>query len=191
MSLSVIPSYILWISAFVAVFILLFLWHAYNSFIRQRNQVKNSFADIDVQLKRRASLIENLVALVREYAAHENKTFEDVAKARSAVQSPYGPRDVNKIDNMLTQSLKSLLAVAEAYPKLQASENYQSLQDQLKETEDTIAIHREEYNQSVLQFNTMIQTFPNLMVAGLFGFSEEELFTALPDDTEDVEVKPA
>lgn len=191
MSLSGIPPYILWTSVFVAVFILLFLWHSYNSFIRQRNQVKNSFADVDVQLKRRASLIENLVALVREYATHENKTFENVAKARSAVQAPYGPKDLNKIDNMLTQSLKSLIAVAEAYPKLQASENYQRLQDQLRETEDIIATHREDYNQSVLKFNTMVQTFPNLLVAGLFGFSEEELFSALPEDTTDVDVEAA
>lgn len=191
MNLSGISPYILWISAFIAVFTLLFLWHAYNSFIRQRNQVKNSFADVDVQLKRRASLIENLVALVREYAKHENKTFEEVAKARSAVQSPYGPKDVNKIENMLTHSLKSLLAVAEAYPKLQASDNYQRLQDQLKETEDIIAAHREDYNHSVLKFNTMIQTFPNLLVAGLFGFSEEELFSALPEDTIDIDVEAA
>lgn len=184
-----ISTTLLWIIAGLAVFLLLFLWSTYNAFITKRNQVKNSFADIDVQLKRRASLIENLVSLVREYAKHEKGTFESVAEARSALMKPYGPADVTKIENMLTQSLKSLIAVSEAYPKLQASENYQRLQDQLKETEDIIAGHREAYNQSVLEFNTMIQTFPNLLIAGLFGFKEEELFYASTFDKEDIKIQ--
>lgn len=184
-----IPTLVLWITAGIAVFLFLFLWSTYNGFITKRNQVKNSFADIDVQLKRRASLIENLVALVREYAKHEKGTFERVAEARSALMKPYGPKDVGKIENMLTRSLKSLIAVSEAYPKLQASDNYQRLQDQLKETEDIIADRREAYNQTVLEFNTMIQTFPNLLVAGLFGFKEEELFYASAVNKEDIIIK--
>lgn len=167
---------LLWILAGIAAFILLFLWAKYNGFITARNKVKTDFADINVQLRRRASLIENLVEVVREYAKHEKTTFSDVAKARSALENPHGPKDSAKADNMLTQTLKSLFAVSEAYPELRASENYQSLRGDIKETEDKIAQYREQYNQTVLDYNTTIQTFPNLLVANLFGFQEEELF---------------
>ncbi|MBI2337852.1 LemA family protein [Candidatus Daviesbacteria bacterium] len=167
---------LIWILAGIAAFILLFLWNRYNAFVTGRNKVKTDFADIDVQLKRRASLIENLVAVVREYAKHEKGTFTDVTKARSALEQPHGPKESAQADNILTQALKSLFAVSEAYPTLQASKNYQELRVDIKETEDKIASYRETYNQTVLNFNTMVQTFPNLLVANLFGFTEEELF---------------
>lgn len=167
---------LLWILAGIVVFILLFLWTKYNTFITARNRVKTDFADIDVQLRRRASLIENLVEVVREYAKHEKGTFSDVAKARAALETPHSPKDSAKADNMLSQTLKSLFAVSEAYPKLRASENFQSLRADIKETEDRVAQYRETYNQTVLDYNTTIQTFPNLLVANLFGFAEEELF---------------
>ncbi|MFH0937437.1 MAG: LemA family protein [Candidatus Daviesbacteria bacterium] len=186
-----LPTTTLWIIGGIFLFILFFLWFVYNAFVTKRNEVKAAFANIDVQLKRRASLIENLVALVREYAKHESRTFENVAKARSALVEPHGPRQTADIDNMLSQTLKSLLAVAENYPKLQASDNYQRLQNDLKETEDMIAGHREAYNQAVLDFNTMIQTFPNLLAASLFGFGEEELFQSPETDTQDVEITTA
>lgn len=157
-------------------FMLVFLWFTYNGFIRSRNRVKSDFADIDVYLKRRASLIENLVEVVKEYAKHEKETFLGVAKARSALNRPHGPKESEKIDNMLTDTLRSLFAVSENYPKLQASENFQRLQQDLKDTEDLIAQHREVFNQSVMRYNTTIQLFPNLLVAGLFGFDEEEFF---------------
>ncbi|MBI4130546.1 LemA family protein [Candidatus Roizmanbacteria bacterium] len=166
---------LLW-SAGIAAAILVFLWRRYNSFIAKRNQVKTDFADIDVQLKRRASLIENLVEIVREYAKHEKGTFTEVTKARLALEKPHGPKESQEIENMLTSTLRSLFAVSENYPKLQASENYKQLQDDLKQTENAIAHYRETYNQSVLDFNTAIQTFPNLLAAALFGFEEEELF---------------
>lgn len=181
----------LWISAGVLTLVFLFLWSAYNSFITERNKVKTFFADIDVQLKRRASLIENLVALVREYAKHEKSTFEDIAKARSALLLPHGPQESAKIEGMLSGALKSLLAVSENYPKLLASENYQSVQNDLRETENTIAGHREAYNQSVLDYNTMLQTFPNLLAARLFDFKEEELFEPKPGDTLDITLASA
>lgn len=167
---------LVWILAGLLAFILLFLWSKYNGFIAARNKVKTDFADIDVQLRRRASLIENLVEVVREYAKHEKTTFSDVAKARAALENPHGPKDSAKADNLLTSTLKTLFAVSEAYPELRASENYQSLRGDIKETEDRIAQYREQYNQTVLDYNTTIQTFPNLLVANLFGFQEEELF---------------
>jgi len=167
---------LLWILAGIIAFILLFLWNRYNAFVSGRNKVKTDFADIDVQLRRRASLIENLVAIVREYAKHEKTTFSDVAKARAALEKPHGPKDSAQADNMLTAALKSLFAVSEDYPDLVASKNYQELRTDIKETENLIAQYREEYNQTVLDFNTMIQTFPNLLVANLFSFPEEELF---------------
>lgn len=180
---------ILWILGGIVGFILLFLWNRYNAFVSGRNKVKTDFADIDVQLRRRASLIENLVAIVREYAKHEKTTFSDVTKARAALEQPHGPKESAQADNILTQALKSLFAVSEDYPDLLASENYQELRVDIKETENLIAGHREEYNQTVLNYNTMVQTFPNLLVANLFGFSEEELFEA--DKEAQAEVKLA
>ncbi len=167
---------LLWILTGVIAFVLLFLWNRYNAFVSGRNKVKTDFADINVQLRRRASLIENLVAIVREYAKHEKTTFSDVAKARAALEQPHGPKESAQADNMLTAALKSLFAVSEDYPDLLASKNYQDLRVDIKETEDLVAKYREEYNQTVLGFNTMVQTFPNLLVASLFGFPEEELF---------------
>lgn len=167
---------LLWILVAIAVFILLFLWAKYNGFIVARNKVKTDFADIDVQLRRRASLIENLVAIVREYAKHEKGTFTDVTKARTALEQPHGPKESAAADNILTQTLKSLFAVSEGYPDLLASKNYQDLRIDIKETENLIAQYREQYNQTVLDYNTTIQTFPNLLVAKLFDFGEEELF---------------
>lgn len=166
----------LWIQAGVIIFIVLYLWSTFNSFIRGRNAVKTDFADIDVQLKRRASLIENLVSIVREYAKHEKDTFQGVAQARSMLQQPHGPQQSAKIENMLSSTLRSLFAVSESYPKLQASENFKQLQEEIKQTEDAIATYRETYNQTVLNYNTSLQTFPNLLAAGLFRFTEEELF---------------
>lgn len=170
---------LLWILSGITAVVLLFLWSTYNSFIAQRNKVKTDFADIDVQLRRRASLIENLVAIVREYAKHEKSTFSDVAKARAALEQPHGPKESAKADNMLTAALKSLFAVSEDYPDLLASKNYQELRTDIKETEDKVADYREGFNQTVLDYNTMIQTFPNLLAASLFGFKEEELFETI------------
>lgn len=156
--------------------VFLYLWSTFNAFIVARNKVKTDFADIDVQLKRRASLIENLVETVRDYAKHERKTFQEVASARSMLDKPHGAKELAKVENMLSATLRSLFALSEAYPKLVASENYRRLQNDIKETENLIAQYRETYNQTVLDYNTAIQIFPNLLVAGLFAFGEEELF---------------
>ncbi|MBM3208859.1 LemA family protein [Candidatus Shapirobacteria bacterium] len=167
---------LLWILAGLIAFVLLFLWNRYNSFVSGRNRVKADFADIDVQLRRRASLIDNLAEIVREYAKHEKTTFSDVAEARAALEKPHSPKDSAVADNMLTSTLRSLFAVSEDYPDLLASTNYQQLRADIKETENLIANYREKYNQTVLGFNTMIDTFPNLLAANLFGFKDEELF---------------
>lgn len=164
-----------WVSV-VALVILLYIWSTYNAMIRKRNQVKTDFADIDVQLKRRASLIERLVDIVKEYSTHEKETFTQVAQARSHLDTSRTAGEHAKADNMLTATLRSLFSVVENYPKLQASENYQGLRQDIKDTEDNIAGYREEYNRTVQQYNNLLQTFPNVFVATLFQFTPEELF---------------
>jgi LemA protein len=159
-------------------FVLLWLWGAYNGFVTKKNQVKTDFADIDVQLKRRASLIENLANVVKGYAKHEEETFKGVAAARAALDTSKGAADSAKADNMLSSTLRSLFAVVENYPKLQANENFIQLQNDLRETENYIARVREEYNQTVRNYNNRVQTFPNLLAAALFGFKPEEMFSA-------------
>ncbi len=160
----------------VLVLTLLYLWATYNAFVTKRNQVKTDFSDIEVQIKRRASLIERLALMVKEYTKHEKETFEDVAKARSALDTSKTVKEKAKVENMLTETLRSLFMVTENYPKLEANENFLALREDLKETENFIAKYREEYNQSVQEYNNLTQTFPNLLAAWLFKFPEEELF---------------
>lgn len=162
-------------SVVLFVFIL-FLWSTYNSFVTKRNQVKTDLSDVEIQVKRRASLVEQLVQLVKDYAEHEKETFEGVAKARSALDTSKSVKDTAKAENMLSSTLRSLFMVAERYPELKASQNFMSLRDDLKETENRIAGYREEYNRSVQHYNTAIQVFPNLFAAMIFNFQEEELF---------------
>lgn len=168
--------HVLYLVSAVMFVILLYVWSTYNAMIRKRNQVKTDFADIDVQLKRRASLVERLVDIVKEYSTHEKNTFTQVAQARSALDTSHTAGEHAKADNMLTATLRSLFSVVENYPKLQASENYQGLRQDIKETEDNIAGYREEYNRTVQQYNNLLQTFPNILVATLFQFTPEELF---------------
>lgn len=167
---------ILGVISLLLFILILYLWSTYNSFITKRNQVKTDFSDIGVQVKRRADLIERLANLVREYATHEKGTFEEVAKARSALDTSKTVKDTARAENMLTATLRSLFMVVENYPKLQANENFLSLQKDLKETENLIANYREDYNKTVQDYNNSIQTFPNFLAAFLFRFREEELF---------------
>lgn len=161
----------------IFIFVLFFLWSHYNHFVVLKNQVKTDFSDIEIQLKRRTSLIERLASLVKEYATHEEKTFTQVAKARSMVDTSTTATEAAKADNFLTQTLRSLAVVVESYPKLQANQGYIDLQEQLEETEDSIASYREAYNQTVQNYNNSIQTFPALMAATIFGFNTEALFS--------------
>ena len=148
----------------------------YNKLVRARNRVDNAWAQVDVQLKRRADLIPNLVETVKGYAAHERGTFEAVTEARAAVQQARGPGEAAQAEGLLSQALGRLFAVAEAYPELQADENFRQLQGDLADTENKVAVSRQIYNDTVLTYNNAIQTFPAVMLAGPFGFSRREFF---------------
>lgn len=150
----------------------------YNNLVKLRNMVDNAWAQIDVQLQRRLDLIPNLVETVKGYASHERGTLDEVTQARSAVMSATTPEGKMQADNMLTGALKSLFAVAEAYPDLKANANFQQLQTELANTEDKISYMRQSYNDTVMKFNTAIQTFPAVVFAGMMGFTKRESFDA-------------
>lgn len=148
----------------------------YNSLITLRNRVREAFSDIDVQLKRRYDLIPNLVNTVKGYAAHEKGVFEKVTEARARAMGATGMHDKAAAENMLTGALKTLFAVAEAYPDLKASANFVELQRELRDTEDKIQAARRFYNTNVMALNTAIEVLPSNVVAGMFGFKKEEFF---------------
>ena len=162
----------------LAVIVILVLWViiAFNSLVRSRNRAKESWADIDVQLKRRYDLIPNLVNTVKGYAAHESSVFENVTKARAAAMSATGLADKGMAENQLAGALKSVFAIAEAYPDLKANQNFLSLQSELTDTEDKIQAARRFYNGNVRDFNTSIQVFPGSLIAGTFHFTTMEFF---------------
>ena len=168
-----------WIIALVAVvLLLLILVGIYNGLVRDRNRVDNAWSQVDVQLKRRYDLIPNLVETVKGYATHEQETFERVTQARSAAQSASGPAEQAQAENFLTSALRQLFAVAEAYPELRASENFQGLQAELSETENRIAVSRQIYNDTVLTYNNKVQQIPTNLVAAATGFKVREFFEA-------------
>ncbi|ODS38139.1 MAG: hypothetical protein A7316_00090 [Candidatus Altiarchaeales archaeon WOR_SM1_86-2] len=148
----------------------------YNGLVTLRGRVKNAWAQIDVQLKRRYDLIPNLIETVKGYAKHEREVFENVTKARTAAINAQGVAKQAEAENMLTGALKSMFAVAESYPNLKASTNFMQLQEELSGTENKIAYARQFYNDSVMEYNIRIQQIPNNIIASLFGFTREELF---------------
>lgn len=152
-------------------------------------RVKEAWSGIDVQLKRRTDLIPNLVETVKGYAKHEKGVFENVTKARSSLLSAKTPADKGKANTGLTAALKTLFAVAENYPQLKASENFKDLQNQLEDTEDKVAYARQFYNTNVLDYNTKIKVFPNVLLAQNLGFKEEEFFEAEEEERKKVKVK--
>ncbi|MDZ4168974.1 MAG: LemA family protein [Coriobacteriia bacterium] len=152
----------------------------YNRFVVLRNRVDNAWAQIDVQLKRRYDLIPNLVETVKGYAAHESKTLEAVVQARNIAMGAQSVADHGQAENMLTGALKSLFAVAEAYPDLKANQSFLDLQEKLSDAENKIAYARQFYNDTVMSFNTSIQSFPANLLAGMFGFAAREYFEAEP-----------
>lgn len=160
----------------------------YNGLVRSRNRVKEAWSGIDVQLRRRASLIPNLVETVRGYATHERETFEEVTRARSQLENAQGAADSAAANNMLTGALRHLFAVAENYPELRASENFQDLQQELSDIEEKIAFSRQFYNSNVLDYNNRIQTVPTVFIAGMFGFTREEFFEADEEGRAEVRV---
>ena len=171
----------------VALIVLFFVW-AYNGLVRLRNRVDNAWAQIDVQLKRRYDLIPNLVETVKGYAANERQTLEAVVQARNMAMSAQGPAQQAQAENMISGALKSLFALSEAYPDLKANQNFLNLQEELTGTEGRIAYARQFYNDSVQRYNTKIQTFPSVVIAGMFHFMAREYFEVEESDREPVRV---
>ena len=161
----------------------------YNGLIKLRNRVENAWAQIDVQLKRRYDLIPNLVETVKGYASHEKETLERVIQARNAAMSAEGPHEQAEAENMISGALKSIFALSEAYPDLKANQNFLNLQEELTSTEDRIAYARQFYNDTVNRYNTKIQTFPTVVLAGMFNFGEREYFEAEGEATDPVKVQ--
>jgi LemA protein len=173
----------------VIVLVIAFAIAIYNKLIRLRNTVKASWSDIDVQLKKRYDLVPNLVETVKGYASHEKSVFENVTKARSAAMHAATPADKARAENFLADTLKSLFAVAEAYPELKANINFMELQNQLKQLEDNIEYARRYYNAVVRDFNIVIESFPSNIIAGSFGFKQEEFFELEAPEAERKPVK--
>ena len=175
----------LWIILGVVAIVGIFIWVTYNSLVKLKIRVDEAWSDITVQLKRRADLIPNLINTVKGYAAHESSVFQAVTEARTAVMNAQGVGETAQAENMLEGALKSLFAVAEAYPDLKASENFVELQRELVDTEDKIQAARRFYNGGVRDLNTKIQVFPNNVFAGMLGFTQREFFEV--DDMATVE----
>jgi len=169
----------------IIVIILLTFWGIYNRIIRAENRIDNAWAQIDVQLKRRADLIPNLIETVRGYMKHERGTMESVTNARAAIMSAKTPKESMDANNMLTGALKTLFAVAENYPDLKANQNFLQLQDELTHTEDKIAYSRQHYNDSVLYFNNAIETFPGNFFARSMGRKAREMLQ-IPEASKEV-----
>src|SRR5260221_10819315 len=171
----------MWVAIIIVVVIvvlLLVLVAMFNKLVRLRNRAENAWAQVDVQLRKRYDLIPNLVETVKGYAAHERETFEAVTNARVQAQQAQGVAQQGQAENVLTQALGRLFAVAENYPQLRATENFQQLQAQLSETESNIAIARQVYNDTVLTYDNALETLPTSIIAGIFNFRAREYFQA-------------
>src|SRR5271154_3220036 len=178
-----------WALLAVIVLVCIFLIGMYNSLVQLKVRCDSAWSDIDIQLKRRHDLIPNLVETAKGYATHEKTTFEDIAKFRSMAMQATGPVDKAAAENQLTGALKSLFAVSENYPQLQASQQFTQLQSSLSEIEDAIQNARRYYNAVVRDLNTKIQSFPTSILAGMYGFQQKQFFEAATTDREPVAVK--
>jgi LemA protein len=167
---------VLVVVAVLAAVVGIYLWVTYNGLVTLNVRVDEAWSDITVQLKRRADLIPNLVEAVKGYAAQEKEVFESVTKARAATLSAQGPAEAAAAENMMQEALKSIFAVAEAYPQVQSSQNFLQLQGELVDTEDKVQASRRFYNGGVRELNTRIKIFPNNVFARSLGFSEREFF---------------
>jgi LemA protein len=174
----------------VAIIIVLavFLWFLYNSIIVAKMRVSEAFSQIDVQLKRRTDLIPNLVETVKGYAKHERELFEKVTEERASLVSAKGAQEKAEVNNQLSQTLKSIFAVAENYPDLKASQNFMELQEEISDTEDKIAYARQFYNSNVLDYNTKLKIFPNVIFAKALNFQDAEFFGATDEEKKPVKV---
>lgn len=178
-----------WILLIVIVVLIIWIIAMYNGLIRMKNRVDEAWSDIDVQLKRRHDLIPNLVNTVKGYAAHEKEVFDKVTTARAAAMGAGTAEAKGQAENMLSGALKSLFAVAEAYPDLKANQNFLELQRELTDTEDKIMAARRFYNGNVRDFNTKIQVFPTNIFAGMLNFAKREFFQAEAGEKENVNVQ--
>jgi len=178
-----------WVILCVVAVIVFWLIIVFNGLIRLKNRTQEAFSDIDVQLKRRHDLIPNLIEVVKGYAKHERELFEKVTQARASAVNAQGAAEKGKAENVLSETLKSVFAVAENYPELKASQNFLQLQDELSDTENKIQAARRFYNGNVRDFNTKIEIFPNNLVAGMLGFKKFEFFQAEAAEKENVNVK--
>lgn len=165
-----------WIAIGAVVLVVLILIGLYNGLVQARNRVRNAFSQIDVQLRRRYDLIPNLVETVKGYAAHERETLEKVVQARQQAIDVRGVANQAAAENMLSDALRQLFALSESYPDLKANQNFAGLQEELTSTENKIGFARQHYNNTVENYNTRIQSFPAVLVAGMLGFAEEEFF---------------
>ncbi len=179
----------IWILLAIVVVLILFVVSTYNQLITLRNRVKDQWAQIDVQLKRRFDLIPNLVETVKGYAKHESETLENVIKARNTFLSATTPEDEMQADGELTKAISKLFALTESYPDLKANTNFTELQTELQDTEDKIASARQFYNDTVMTYNNKVQTIPSNIVASLFKFKLEAFFEANETERENVQVK--
>lgn len=167
---------ILWIVLGIIAVLAVFVWMTYNALVTLKIRVDEAWSDITIQLKRRLDLIPNLVNSVKGYAAHESGVFEKVTEARANALNAKGVKETAEAENMFEGALKSLFAVAEAYPDLKANQNFLQLQEELVDTEDKIQASRRFYNGGVRDLNTKIQVFPNNIFAGMLGFKQREFF---------------
>lgn len=173
----------------VVVLIALYFWFTYNSLVTAKLRISEALSHIDVQLKRRTDLIPNLVETVKGYAKHEKEVFEEVTKARASLLSAHSTAEKAEANNQVSETLKSLFAVSEAYPELKANENFARLQEELSDTENKIAYSRQFYNNNVLDYNTKLQVFPNVFIAQMFHFTPAEFFAATEDEKKEVKVQ--
>lgn len=177
-----------WIILIIAIVLILAFMSIYNNLIKLKHRVENAWSQIDVQLQRRFDLIPNLVETVKGYAGHEEETLTKVIEARNQYQSAKTNEDAMKANNELTNMITKLFALSEAYPDLKANQNFLNLQNDLKDTEEKIAYARQFYSDAVLKYNNNIQTFPNNLIAGIFGFKAEKFFEAEEAEKENVKV---
>lgn len=180
--------YPLYLAGGVLLLIVLYVWGLYNSLISLKAQIDEAWSQIDVQLKRRADLIPNLVSTVKGYAKHEKTVFSDVTQARAAMMKAGTMDSKAKASDALSGALGRLLAIAENYPQLKANENFLQLQKELSDTEDKVAYARQFYNNVVMDFNVKTRTFPNSLLAANLGFSEKEFFGATEEERKNVKV---
>ena len=179
----------IWIILGIVVVLAIVIINNYNKLVSLRNKVKDQWAQIDVQLKRRFDLIPNLVETVKGYTKHESETLEKVIEARNSFASSKTAEDEMKANGELTNAMNKLFALAESYPDLKANTNFIKLQDELKETEDKIAYARQFYNDNVMEYKNKIEMFPSNIVASIFGFKQEPFFEANESEKENIEVK--